>query len=697
AFGVFNLTAAFRKSMTASRANRLALAGHLAAAVAFYLVMSRFVMVSYMTDTMVATQMGVVTVLRLQSPYLFSIKPLLDQFGFSPSFYTPGVDGSFDFRLAYPSLSFLSLAPFYAGGVHDLRDVMFLFHIISVLLIFGLVPKKFKAISLAPFSLFAFVIAGSWTDSVWAFFLALTAFLWYRNEKASWVSVGMAVAVKQLAVVIVPFLLIRHWKEASGSKIKASLSRVGLMLGAFFLPNAPFIIASPGAWWNDVVVPYLPSSPAQIPGGVGLSNFLLDLGIALPSTFYLVLMVGVSTILLCSYARHYRGLNSSIFAFPILMFFLYYRSFPNYMAYWLFPLVLDICRLGGPNLHSLFSIRLPTISWQPTTRSLSRLIRQKLTPSLMALMTLTIIFAGVSGAYISQASTPKSTIQISGVADPDSIGEATAINVTLRNLLTTPVSPTFFVKFAWLTYLWNPGPNSLLQSGNQATYEITAPDALSAVPEGATFHIIVYDGLTGRLLGESLASKATIPTPPIVNPSLKWWALEPSVGKKIPFGWKFSPSNTDLASSRVNPLGYNGTSGFQMMLNYTSTGRGNQQMILSQKTFLNDSAVSLHFNQSFTTSLASGTFFAAGVTDGTHTLYYVFSNFATQRAITQFSGNTTIIVPTTGPQWNNVTLNPQTDWIAQDWTLSQQVTVSFFLASESPGIYYTSISSIDSA
>jgi hypothetical protein len=260
-----------------------------------------------------------------------------------------------------------------------------------------------------------------------------------------------------------------------------------------------------------------------------------------------------------------------------------------------------------------------------------------------------------------------------------------------------PVSPTFFVKFAWLTYLWNPAPNSLLQSGSQATYEITAPDALSAVPEGDMFHVIIYDGLSGQLLGESLASKATIPTPPIANPSLKWWALEPSVGKKIPFGWKFSPSNTDLFSSHITPLGYNGTSGFQMILNYTSTGIGSQQMILSQKTLLNETAVGLHFNQSFTTSLASGLFFAAGVTDGTHTLYYVFSNRAAQRAITQFSTNTTIIVPITGSQWNNATLSPQPDWTSQGWIIPQQVTISFFLASESPGIYSASIASIDPA
>src|SRR5437867_3335833 len=117
------------------RANQLSLLGHLAAIIALYVIVSRVLMVSYTTDTIVGTYMGVLRVLELQSPYGFSIKPLLDRFGFSPSFYTPGVDGSFNFHLAYPSLSFLSILPFYLLGFHDLRDTVFIFFGLSILLI----------------------------------------------------------------------------------------------------------------------------------------------------------------------------------------------------------------------------------------------------------------------------------------------------------------------------------------------------------------------------------------------------------------------------------------------------------------------------------------------------------------------------------------------------------------------------------
>ncbi len=695
-FGLFNMISALRKGLHLSRVNQLSLLGHFVAILTFYVVVSRFLVVSYTTDTMVGTYMGVLRVLQFQSPYAFSIKPLLDQFGFSPSFYTPGVDGSFDFHLAYPSLSFLSVLPFYLVGLHDLRDPIFIFHIMSILLIFGLAPARLKSVSLAPFSLFSIVIAGSWTDSVWAFFLVLTAVLWYRNPKASWVSLGLAIAVKQIAVVIAPFLMVRLWYERPGSGLRSLTTGTSLVLAAFFLPNLPFIIASPISWWADIVAPYLPNATPQVPGGIGLSGFLLDLGIALPSTFFLALMLGTSGVLVYLYARHFRGLNSTVFAFPILLFFFYYRSFPNYMAYWLFPLVFELGRLGGPRLKFHLTMRLPSITWRPPGGTLLRIFRQKLTPSIMLVMVLTLAFVGVSGAYISQVSNPKASIQINGVMDPDSIGVATRINVTLTNLQATPISPTFFVKYGPLPFYWATNSSTTLTGGAENTYVISAPDALSAVPRGNQFHIMIYDKLTGQLLGESSSWKVDVPAPPLVNPSLKWWVLEQSIGKKVPFGWKLSLSNTDPLVSSVTPLGVNETSGLQMTLNYTSTGKGLVEGIaLSQKVLLNATSLNIHFNQSLATDITTKTMFAASVMDGTHTLFFIFSNKVTQQTITPYATNTTIVVPTQTSMWNTIRIDPQSVWNNQGWATPQIVTLTVFVQSSSVGVYYASLDGIN--
>jgi len=473
-------------------------------------------------------------------------------------------------------------------------------------------------------------------------------------------------------------------------------SSVGLMLAAFFIPNLPFVIASPGGWWTGIVAPYLPDSPSQVPGGLGLSEILLRLGVALPSSFFLVLMIGAGTFLTYTYAKHYRGLNSLVFAFPILLFFFYYRSFPNYMVFWVFPLVIELSRLGGPNLRFLTSLQLPTIAWRPPTGTFLRVFRLRFTPSVLVIMTLTLAFMGASGAYISQVAKPKATIAIDSVADPDSIGAATMINVTLTNLEATPVSPTFFVKWAPLTYLWASNSTLLLNPGSENTYTITAPDALSAVPTGSTFHVLIYDKLTNQLLGESTGYKADTIVPSLANPALKWWVLDSSVGKRVPFDWKLSTVNTDLLSSKITPLGYNGTAGVQMVLNSTLSSPGVSQLTFSQRILFNATRVSLHLNQSFTTR-TGGSIFGASITDGTHTLYYVFSDQASQQVITNFTTNSTIIVPIRPLQWNTVSIAPTTVWNTEQWTVPQQATLTVFLETTTVGVYYSSFDSINPA
>ena len=107
-FGGYNLVSSRRSSLSLSRSNLLTLTGHLCAAVVLYVLFTRVLWVTYMTDSIVGSYMGVLKVLALQNPYGYSIKPFLDQFSFPPSFYTPRIDGSFEFHLNYPALNFLT-------------------------------------------------------------------------------------------------------------------------------------------------------------------------------------------------------------------------------------------------------------------------------------------------------------------------------------------------------------------------------------------------------------------------------------------------------------------------------------------------------------------------------------------------------------------------------------------------------------
>jgi hypothetical protein len=204
---------------------------------------------------------------------------------------------------------------------------------------------------------------------------------------------------------------------------------------------------------------------------------------------------------------------------------------------------------------------------------------------------------------------------------------------------------------------------------------------------------VIYDKLTGQLLGESTSLKSDIPAPSLENPGLKWWVLDPTVGTKVPFSWKLSLSNANPEWSGISPLGVNGIGGVQMMLNYTSPLAGIEKLALSQRVLLNATNVNIHFNQSMATNIAANLIFAASVVDGTHTLYYLFSDRATQQTITTYATNTTVVIPTQKLQWNTIALSPQLIWNAQGWATPPQVTFTVFIESNSPGVYYTSLES----
>src|SRR5207247_2763007 len=193
------------------------------------------------------------------------------------------------------------------------------------------------------------------------------------------------------------------------------------------------------------------------------------------------------------------------------------------------------------------------------------------------------------------------------------------------------------------------------------------------------YHVMIYDKLTNQLLGESSSYKASTPAPPCANADRKCWTQDASVGKKVPSSCKLSPINTDLTTSRISPLGVNGTGGLQMTLNYTKTGIGIEQLALSQRLLFNATSVNINFEPQGTKSVAANVMFAASVTDGTHILFFVFSNRTNQGSITTYSSNTTVVVPTKESAWNTVRMDPVSIWQRQGRKTPQQVTLASLL------------------
>ncbi|TMI17866.1 hypothetical protein E6H32_07765 [Candidatus Bathyarchaeota archaeon] len=689
-FGAYNLVNSRRKILSLSRSNLLSLSGHLCATVVLYLLFTRILWVTYMTDSIVGSYMGVLKVLALQNPYGYSIKPFLDHFSFPPSFYTPRIDGSFEFHLNYPALNFLTLLPLYAAGLHDLRDGVFIFHILSVLLIFGLVPSRQKALSLAPFVFFPAFVAASWTDSVWAFFLVGGAILWYRNRNLGLLMVGFAGATKQIALIAAPFLLIRLWQESPGSKLRNTLVGAGAIATGFLGPNIPFMLSSPSQWWAATIAPYFPGGAAQVPGGVGLSGVLLDLGVVPPPLFFVALMslVGVGALYL--YSTRFSKSRYFVWIFPIMIMFFYYRSFPNYIFYWAFPLAYEFFN-SRPALSIWHFSPFHTLPWHPSVGPTLRSVRSRLRVPLLAGLLLTTVFVGAFGTYVSNSPPSRVDVQINSIVDPDGIGASTLLNVTLDNLTPRPIVPSFFVKWSYLPYLWASDSNQSLAPSSSASYLVSATDGLAAVPRSTSFRVYVFDAGTRNLVGQSLPFRIDSPLPTIENPHFRWWTLDVGAGAKVPFSWKLTKANIDSLTPVIQGLDHNQTSGISLRLNYTSPAINVEKIMLSQKIFLNSTTMNLSLFDPAATSTGNRAVLGVTLTDGAHELSYIFSNTTAKSTLFTSSYNITNVVPVAASAWTTVFIDANQAWLAQGWAVPNQVTFTIFLQANSAGLYSASI------
>jgi hypothetical protein len=694
-FAAFNLINSRRAVLSLGRGNVLSLAGHVCAAVTLYLFMTRILWITYTTDSIVATYMGVLKVLALQNPYGFSMKPFLDQFGFPPSLYTPHIDGSYEYHLNYGALNFLTLLPLYAAGLHDLRDGVFLFHVVSILLIFGLVPSRQKALSLAPFVFFPAFIAASWTDSVWALFLLLSPILWSRSKNLALLMVALAGATKQIALIAAPFLLIRLWQESPGSKLKNTMVGAGVLIAGFLGPNLPFIMSSPSSWWTSTIVPYFPGAAAMVPGGVGLSEIFLDLGIA-PSPILFTILTGLVTVAsVYLYATRFSKSRYYVWIFPVVIMFFYYRSFPNYIFYWAFPLALEFFR-NRPTLHFWHFSPFRGTQWRPTIAVGLRSVRGRLRVPLLAGLLLTTVFVGAYGTYVSSRPPSKFDVRINSVLDPDGIGVGTVLNITLSNSTPRPIAPLFFVKWNILPYLWKSNSTSNLAPSSTASYLVTASDALAALPRMADFRVYVYDTNTGNLAGVSLPYTANIPQPSLANPHFKWWTLDFGAGTKVPFAWKLIKTNIDPLASVIQGLDQDYTSGMSLRLNYTSPAVNFEKIMISQKVLLNATTVNLSLFDPLQTSSSGGAVLGVTVTDGAHELSYIFSNSTAKQTFSTSDYNSTATIPIAASAWTSISIDPNQTWQTQGWAVPNDVTFTIFLQAYSPGLYSASIRDLTS-
>jgi uncharacterized membrane protein len=189
------------------------------------------------------------------------------------------------------------------------------------------------------------VVVASLIESTEVVCVALLLLAWEHRDRR-WLGamlLGLACAYKQYAWGFVPFfaidaVLAAGWRE--------EVWRGALALGAFLLPNGPFLVASPLAWFTSL---WLPLSEPLFPQGIGVIG--LSLGHLLPfgpPTLYALLEVAVLGVALVAAIRWRRHLGAGVLVLALLPLFFAFRSIPSYFAFapWL-ALYAVQCRAVG--------------------------------------------------------------------------------------------------------------------------------------------------------------------------------------------------------------------------------------------------------------------------------------------------------------------------------------------------------------
>lgn len=278
------------------------------------------------------------------NPYTHSMQPAVALFRLSPDSYTYTISGHRVTALSYPSLSFLIYVPFILLGWTS--EVAAAVNVgawaVAVLLMFYLLPRNMRpaVLVLSSIDVYLSFAAGGVTDMLYIPLLIIAAYRWDRfgSTRSSYigpVAAGLAMAVKQTPWPVMAFLLCAiAWDEYDRSgEVEEAARRAGkyfaVALAAFMVPNLPYIVAAPHAWFNGVFAPFVNN---LVPSGQGVisltlfahlgggSLFAYTLGLALVGLLILVVFVGT-----------YPLLRPATFMLATLAYMFASRSQTNYL------------------------------------------------------------------------------------------------------------------------------------------------------------------------------------------------------------------------------------------------------------------------------------------------------------------------------------------------------------------------------
>ena len=285
----------------------------------------------YHVDSVTVPHRAAELLLNGQNPYRdLDVAEAVAHFGVPDILTTHLENGTELHSLNYPALSFLSVTPFVAAGLTDIRAIYLGELIILVLICVRRVQVPWRPLMAAAvvgntIIIRQNVLAG--VDPLWALLLAI-GILFIDRRVLSAAAIGLAAADRQPAWFFVPFYLLIVWKRDGRGE---ALRRGAIAAALFAIPNLPFAVMAPDAFFNGVSAPMLGALEPYGVGFVGFgTNALMPL---LPRGVYGALSVLLFVGLLWLLARRWRDLPNAALIFPSVSLWFAWRSLQNYFSF----------------------------------------------------------------------------------------------------------------------------------------------------------------------------------------------------------------------------------------------------------------------------------------------------------------------------------------------------------------------------
>jgi hypothetical protein len=430
----------------------------------------------------------------LHNPYTHSMAPAFPLYRLSPAAYSYTLIGDPVKLLSYPALSFLVYVPFillgWSSEVGAAVNVMA--WVASFLLIFALVPRSMRAgaLVLSSVSVYLAFAVGGVTDMLFIPVLIVGAYKWDRFERVpGWrsyagpVAVGLAMSIKQTPWPVLAFVLCAlalDEYDVTGD-LRAAVGRawryLRIVVVIFLIPNLPYLIASPSAWFRGVFTPFTQN---LVPSGQGLISLTLFVHMGGGSlTIYTVALILVAVLLLVLFVGTYPLLRPATFMLASVVYFFAARSQTNYLVP-LIPVAVVGAITAGPATRRLAT----------DGSRLAGVIRgrawRRASAGVAIVTAAAIIYALVAPSPLS--------VKITGIQTTGYLGGIKELSLRVHNGTDGRLKPAYTLQTNHGdTTFWDvwKGPTSL-SPGQTATVQIVNPNYQSEVGLGDGFSVLAF-------------------------------------------------------------------------------------------------------------------------------------------------------------------------------------------------------------